>query len=72
MAESYYIKGVQKQSFDYVLENRYSWKFCKIQWKTPTLESLFNEVAHLLSYDLCEIFKNTYFPITSQNQTTSA
>ena len=34
------------------------------------LEALFNKVAHMLSYDLREIFKNSYFPITSQNQTT--
>ena len=46
-----------------------SWKFCKIHRTTPILESLFNKVAHMLSYDLCEIFKNIYFPITTQNQT---
>ena len=34
------------------------------------LESLFNKVTPVLSYDLCEIFKKTYFLITSQNQTT--
>ena len=34
------------------------------------LESLFNKVAHVFSSDLCEIFKNTYFLITPQNQTT--
>ena len=34
------------------------------------LESLLNKVAHVLSYDLCGIFKNTYFLITPQNQTT--
>ena len=34
------------------------------------LESIFNKVAHMLSYDLCEIFKNTYFPMTPQNETT--
>ena len=33
------------------------------------LESLFNKVAHMLSHYLCGIFKNTYFPITPQNQT---
>ena len=31
------------------------------------LESLLNKVAHMLSYDLCKIFENTYFPITPQN-----
>ena len=31
---------------------------------------IFNKVAHVLSYDLCGIFKNTYFLITPQNQTT--
>ena len=36
-------------------------KFCKM------LESLFNKVAHMLSYELCKIFKNAYFPITPQN-----
>ena len=37
----------------------------------PMLESLFDKVAHRLScYDLCGIFKNTYFLITPQNQTT--
>ena len=34
------------------------------------LESLFNKVTHLLSYDFCGIFNNTYFLITPQNQTT--
>ena len=33
------------------------------------LELLFNKVAHVLSHDLCEIFKNVYFLITSQDQT---
>ena len=28
------------------------------------LESFFNKVAQMLSYDLCKILKNTYFPIT--------
>ena len=27
-----------------------------------------NKIAHLLSYDLCEIFKNAYFLITPQNR----
>ena len=34
------------------------------------LESLFDKVAHVLSYDLCEISKSIYFLITPQNQTT--
>ena len=35
------------------------------------LESLFNKVARVLSsHDLSEVFKNTYFPIIRQNQTT--
>ena len=34
------------------------------------LESLFNKVKHVLSYDLCGIFKNTYFLITPQNEAT--
>ena len=29
--------------------------------------AIFNKVAHMLSYDLCKIFRNTYFPITPQN-----
>ena len=40
-------------------------------------ESFFKKVALVLSYDLCEIYKNTFhpityqlFPITPQNQTT--
>ena len=33
------------------------------------LGSLFNKVAHVLSYDVCGILKNTYFLITLQNQT---
>ena len=70
MVEPYYIKGVQKQPFADILQNRCSWKFCKIHRKTPVLESLFNKVAHMVSYYLCEIFKNTYFPITHRNQTT--
>ena len=28
------------------------------------LELVFNKVAHVPSYDICEIFKNTYFLIT--------
>ena len=38
-----------------------SWKFCKIHSKTFMLESLFSKVAHVLSYDFREIFKNTIF-----------
>ena len=34
------------------------------------LESLFNKVAHVLSYDLSEIFKITFFPIIPRNQAT--
>ena len=52
MVELYYIKSVQKQPFADVLQNRCSWKFCKIHSKTPMLESLFDKVAHVLSYDL--------------------
>ena len=37
--------------------------------KNTMLESLFNKVAHKLSYALCENFKNTYFLFTPQNQT---
>ena len=44
--------------------------FAKIHRKTPMLGSLFNKVAHVLSYDVCGILKNTYFLITLQNQTT--
>ena len=44
--------------------------FCEIHRKTPVLELLFNKVVHMLSYDFCEIFKNTYFPITPENQKT--
>ena len=68
MVEPCYIKEIQRQPFPDVLQNRCSWKFCKIHWKTPMLESLFNKVAHVLAYDLYEIFKNIYFPITPQNQ----
>ena len=32
------------------------------------LESLFDKVADVLSYDPCEIFKNVYFLINPQNQ----
>ena len=70
MVESYYIKGFQKQPFADVLQNRCSGKFCKIHRKTHMLESLFNKVAYILSYDLYENFKNTHLPITPQNQTT--
>ena len=34
------------------------------------LESLFKKGAHVFSSDLYEIFKNTYFLITPQNQAT--
>ena len=47
MVEPCYIKGVQKQPFADVLQNRCPWKFCKIHRKTPALESLFNKVAVL-------------------------
>ena len=70
MVEPYYITGVQKELFADVLQNCCAWKFCKIHIKRPVLEPLFNKVAHMLSYHLCEISKNTYFPITLQNQTT--
>ena len=30
---------------------------------------IFNKVAHVLSYDLCGIFKNIYFLIIPQNLT---
>ena len=49
-------------------------KFRKFQWKTPVLESLFNKVVgiqacnfrketrtQVLSYEICEISKNTHF-----------
>ena len=47
MVELYYVKGVQKQPFADVLQNRCSWKFCWTHGKTPTLELLFNNVARL-------------------------
>ena len=65
MVEPYYMKGVRKQLFADVLKYR-----CKIYRKTTMLESLFNKVAHVLSYDLYGIFKSTYFLITPQNQMT--
>ena len=68
--EIYYIKGVQKQLFADVLQNRCSSTFCQIHRKVPILESLFNKVAHVVPYDLCGILKSTYFLITPQNQTT--
>ena len=40
-------KFLPKQPFTDVLQNRCSWKFHKILWWTPTLESLFNKVAGL-------------------------
>ena len=70
MVETYYVKGVQKQPFADVLQNKCSEIFCKIHRKVPMLESLFNKVAHLLSWDLCGIFKSAYFLITPLNQTT--
>ena len=47
MVEPYYIESVQKQPFADVLQNRCSWKFCKIHRKTTMLEPLFNKVASL-------------------------
>ena len=41
----------EKQSLEHVLQNRYSWKFCKFHGKAPVLESLFNKVADLLAYN---------------------
>ena len=69
IVEFYYIKGVQKQRFTDVLQNMGSLKFCKIHRKTPMLESFFNKVPYVLFYGLCEIFKDTDFLITPQNQT---
>ena len=43
----YYIKDVQKQPFADVLQNKCSWKFCRIHEKTLVLESFFNKVAGL-------------------------
>ena len=43
-----WLKGVQKQPFKDVLQNRCSWKNCKIHRKTPMLESIFNKFAHML------------------------
>ena len=37
----------QKQPLAHVLQNRCSWKFCKIHRKIPILESLFNKAARL-------------------------
>ena len=47
MVEPCYIKGVEKQPFIDVLQNRCSLKFCKIPRETPMLESLFNNVVRL-------------------------
>ena len=69
IVELYYIKGVQKQRFADVLQNMGSLKFGKTHRKTPMLESFFNKVPYVLFYGLCEIFKDTYFLITPQNQT---
>ena len=62
MVETYYIKGVQKQLFADDLQNRCPYKFCKV-------DLCCSHVAHVLSYDVSRIFKNTYFLITPQNQT---
>ena len=34
------------------------------------LGSFFNKFVHVVSYNLCGIFKDTYFLITPQNQST--
>ena len=70
MVELSYIKDVQKQPFADLLQNKCFKQFCKIHRITAMLESLLNNVAHVVSYDLCGIFKSTYFLITPQNQTT--
>ena len=44
---SCYIKGVQKQPFADILQNRRPGKFFKIHRKTLVLESIFNKVAGL-------------------------
>ena len=44
----------QKRSFADVLQNRYSWKFCKFHRKTPVLQSLFYKVA---SFQTCKFIK---------------
>ena len=69
MVEAYYIKGVQKQPSADVLQSRmfYLKGFAKFLGK-HLCRSHFNKVAHLLFYNLCEIFKNIYFLITPQNQ----
>ena len=47
IVEPCHIKGVQKQPFADVLQNRCPCKFCKIHRKTPVLESRFSKVVGL-------------------------
>ena len=69
----------QKQSFTDALKNRCSFKFHNIHKKTPVLKSNFNKVAglnsgnfikkgtstQLLSFEYCDIFKNSFFDRTT-------
>ena len=54
-------------AFAHVLQNRYSLKFHKFRRRTPALESLLNKVADSNAgiFEICEIFKNTFFYRTS-------
>ena len=60
--------GVQKQPFADVLQNRCLENIARFIGKHLCWSQF--KVAHMLSYDLCKIFKNTYFSIAPQNQTT--
>ena len=73
MTEPCFIKGIQKQPFANALQDNVLENFAKCKRKTPVLESLFNNISclkRLHHYDFCEVFKNTYFLIAPQNQTT--
>ena len=38
--------------------------FPNIHWRTPALESLFNKISGLKTYEYCEIFMNSSFYVT--------
>ena len=58
-----YIKGVQKQPFADILQNRCSSKFCKNRRKTPLLESQTETTSQVSFYDFCKTLENTLKPV---------
>ena len=61
MVETYHIKGVQKQPFADVYKIGVLKNFAKFTGNLEMLESLFNKVVHVLSYDFVEFSRTHIF-----------